>query len=205
MIILSHRGYWKTVHEKNQLTAFQRSFDLQFGTETDLRDHNGQLVISHDMPLGNELSYDEFIAMAINTPSLPLALNIKADGLADSLTRIMKNTPLTNWFVFDMSIPDMRHYLKLNAPVFTRVSEIEQTPICLDNAAGVWLDAFTTEWYSIEDIKQLLEKKLRVCVVSPELHQRDYLPLWKALCVFRDTDQVMLCTDFPEKAQQFFK
>lgn len=204
MIILSHRGYWKTANEKNQLTAFKRSFDLHFGTETDLRDHAGKLVISHDIPLGNELSFDEFISVAINTPSLPLALNIKADGLAESLTRIMKRTPLTDWFVFDMSVPDMRHYLKLNVPVFTRISEIEQHPVCLDRAAGVWLDAFTTEWYRIEDIKQLLERKVRVCVVSPELHQRDYLPLWQALRVFVNTDQVLLCTDFPEEAQLFF-
>lgn len=35
MIILSHRGYWKETHEKNLPIAFERSFSLGFGTETD--------------------------------------------------------------------------------------------------------------------------------------------------------------------------
>ena len=39
MMILSHRGYWK---EKNLPIAFERSFSLGFGTETD---YKGELVI----------------------------------------------------------------------------------------------------------------------------------------------------------------
>ena len=46
MIILSHRGFWKTKDEKNTITSFKRSFDCGFGTETDLRDHDGEIVIS---------------------------------------------------------------------------------------------------------------------------------------------------------------
>ena len=38
MEIISHRGYWKNVEEKNSSKAFKNSFDLNFGTETDLRD-----------------------------------------------------------------------------------------------------------------------------------------------------------------------
>ena len=56
MIVLSHRGYWKTAVEKNTPTAFKRSFELGFGTETDVRDRNGELVISHDMPNGSEIT-----------------------------------------------------------------------------------------------------------------------------------------------------
>ncbi len=38
MIILSHRGYWKEVSEKNKPIAFERSFSLGLGTETYIRD-----------------------------------------------------------------------------------------------------------------------------------------------------------------------
>ena len=48
MIILSHRGWWKTRAERNMRDAFVRSFDAGFGTETDLRDICGKIVISHD-------------------------------------------------------------------------------------------------------------------------------------------------------------
>ena len=50
MKILSHRGFWREVAEKNKLVAFDYSFSLGFGTETDVRDFGGELVISHDIP-----------------------------------------------------------------------------------------------------------------------------------------------------------
>ena len=57
MKILSHRGYWKTAEEKNTATAMHRSFSLGFGTETDVRDYNGKLVISHDIPDSSAISF----------------------------------------------------------------------------------------------------------------------------------------------------
>ena len=37
LIILSHRGYWLQTEEKNSRKAFERSFFMGFGTETDIR------------------------------------------------------------------------------------------------------------------------------------------------------------------------
>ena len=61
MRIISHRGYWNTPAEKNTIHAFQRSFALGFGTETDIRDLKGELVISHDMPIGDEIRFEDFL------------------------------------------------------------------------------------------------------------------------------------------------
>jgi len=41
MLVISHRGYWKELAEKNRPIAFERSFALGFGTETDIRDYKG--------------------------------------------------------------------------------------------------------------------------------------------------------------------
>ena len=57
--ILSHRGYWKKVEEKNTIQAFENSFSHGFGLETDIRDLNGKLVVSHDIPIEFALSVDE--------------------------------------------------------------------------------------------------------------------------------------------------
>ena len=89
MIILSHRGYWKDFQtESNKRVAFDRSFDLGFGTETDLRDINGNIVISHNMPNGDEMTFEDLLQI-MNGRNLPLALNIKADGQADVVCSIM--------------------------------------------------------------------------------------------------------------------
>lgn len=198
MQIISHRGYWKDKSERNQAVAFQRSFALGLGIETDVRDVAGKLVIAHDMPTGKELSLSDLLDI-MDGRNLPLAINIKADGLAEALMSEFNERGHTNWFVFDMAIPDMRDYLKLGVSTYTRMSEVERQPVWLDQADGVWLDGFTDEWFSNNLIKKLLGDGKRVCIVSPELHNRPPAALWQQLLEFQETDNLMLCTDLPEQ------
>jgi hypothetical protein len=200
MIILSHRGYWKDISEKNTALAFQRSFDLGFGTETDVRDCAGKLVISHDTPTGNEIPFDDFLAMLKGRP-LPLAINIKADGLAPLVQQAMLKHDVKNWFVFDMSIPDTREQLKTGNPVFARLSEFEIENPLFAKAGGIWLDAFEGQWYDTDLIKKWRSKGKTVCIVSPDLHKRPYKEFWEQLAPLRDDDGIMLCTDYPEEAR----
>lgn len=209
MKILSHRGYWKTIEEKNSLVAFERSFELGFGTETDVRDHNGTLVISHDIPRGGEILFGDFLDIAASYSDsanpITLALNIKADGLSEKVAASLKNYQQLDCFVFDMSIPDMRSYFSENVAVFTRMSEVETIPVWLEKTSGIWLDSFDHDWFGVDELKVILESKKRVCIVSSELHQRTHLPLWSVLKACSQDDRLMLCTDFPEDAQRFFR
>lgn len=209
MKIISHRGYWITASEKNTTTAFERSFKLGFGTETDIRDSLGQLVISHDVPSGKEQTLEAFLTRAGRSATkdkpLTLALNIKADGLAELLAKQLPHYPQLDCFVFDMAVPDMRQYLTAGIPVFTRMSEVERLPSFLDQAVGIWLDAFEGEWYSNEIIEDLLRARKRVCIVSPELHGREYLKHWRQLNDLTKKNQIILCTDKPEEALAYFQ
>ena len=91
MIILSHRGYWKEIYEKNQKIAFERSFSLGFGTETDIRDYKGNLVVSHDIADDKCISVKELFEIYNKFDNtLPLALNIKADGLQVKLKELLE-------------------------------------------------------------------------------------------------------------------
>lgn len=202
MDVISHRGYWKTANEKNVVEAFIRSFELGFGTETDVRDLNGALVISHDMPVQGAMSLTEFLAL--DRGLLPLAINIKSDGLAVPIRDAMVGVDRNAWFVFDMSIPDMRIHIKVGNPVFTRMSEYEQDPLWLDQSEGIWLDHFEREWFDTQLLASLLDTGKRVCVVSSELHGRDHLSLWRLLRPLIDCKNLMLCTDMPERAKSYF-
>ena len=104
MIVLSHRGYWTSREQRNTREAFLRSFSLGFGTETDVRDRAGTLVISHDPPVGGEMTLDEFLALP-GALEVPLAINVKADGLAETLGAAMAAAGHRDWFAFDMSVP----------------------------------------------------------------------------------------------------
>lgn len=197
MKVISHRGYWLAKEERNLEVAFRRSFDLGFGTETDVRDVAGQLVISHDMPSGNELTLDNLLDL-MDDRNLPLAMNIKADGLADAVKQKFEAHGHTNWFVFDMAVPDMRSYLSLGVPTYTRMSEVEPQPAWLEASAGIWLDGFEGEWFDNNTISSLLATGKQLCIVSPELHGRSPDELWTRLLEFEEANNLMLCTDLPE-------
>jgi hypothetical protein len=205
VIIISHRGYWQDPAEKNQPVAFHRSFDLGFGTETDVRDLKGELVISHDMPGGDALTLEAMLDILAGR-DLPMAMNIKADGLAKPLQAQMSARGLSKWFTFDMSVPEMVVQHRLGLPIYTRASEYETPPALYEQSIGVWLDAFVSEWYSDSDINAFLQDGKQVAIVSPELHKRDHLSLWTRLraAAFRHHPGLTLCTDLPDDAVAFF-
>lgn len=215
MQILSHRGHWRSPQEKNTTEALGRSFSSGFGLETDVRDALGTLVISHDPPDSSDsaLTLDDllslYIASGARDQRLPLALNIKADGLATQLARSLSNHDVVDAFVFDMSVPDMRSYIRLGCPVFTRQSDIELQPVLYDECTGVWLDAFIDEsCMSADIVKGHLEAGKQTCLVSSELHGRDPRPLWEKLRLdydaFIGSDDLLLCTDLPDLAAKTF-
>lgn len=207
MRILSHRGYWLTSNEKNSELAFRRSFLSGYGTETDLRDCSGELVIAHDPPRGAELSFRHFLDIYAETGrGLPLALNVKADGLQAQVAPVLAEFEVENYFFFDMSTPDAMAYIKQTLPVFTRHSDIEPTPVLYEQAVGVWVDGFFGDWMSDGVLPAHLSAGKQVCIVSPELHGRAHLPLWEWLRAqpCRQDPAVMICTDFPQDAMRYF-
>jgi len=205
MQILSHRGYWKEWIERNQKVAFERSFDMGYGTETDLRDICGKIVISHDMPKGDEISFEEVLQIMAGR-NLPLALNIKADGQADKILELLQKYNHTNYFTFDMSIPDQVVQIQKGLCVFTGLSDLLKTPVLFDKSAGVWLDCFDSDWYGPEVIDDLIAKGKKVCIVSADLHKRDTDDQWDIIkkCTSFGSDYLMFCTDYPEKAKEYF-
>lgn len=204
MIILAHRGYWQSCEEKNQKKAFDRSVEYGFGVETDVRDHCGQLVISHDPVQGEALPYSGFLEI-FSSNRLPLAINVKSDGLALLLKKQMTNYK-GQWFAFDMSGPETLRYLDIGVPVFVRHSDVEPVPICYERALGVWLDAFGSDWFTLDDILGHLTSGKKVCIVSPELHGRDHSRVWELIksADFSQLPDLLLCTDFPSQALEFF-
>lgn len=204
MKILTHRGHWGEGFQKNSLKAFARSAELGFGTETDVRDCLKKIVISHDMPQGQEVPFEHFLKIFRDT-GLPLAINIKANGLALALHEAFEGWPKNDWFVFDMSVPDMLAHVQIGNPVYSRLSDIEPIPIYIEKVSGVWIDGFHENYMQTETIEYLLARQKKLCFVSPELHGRPHLEYWKYLLQWKENPLTMICTDFPEEANIFFR
>jgi len=209
MEIISHRGYWKSNEEKNKLSSFERSFSLGFGTETDIRDFNGELVISHDIADKDCMSFADFISLYKTNikEGGTLALNVKADGLQLKAKSILDAENVTDYFFFDMSFPDMLGYLNHELRTFVRYSEYEGFNSLIHRVDGVWLDGFSYDLVEESLINFILSLNKKVCIVSPELHKREHLPIWAKLKnyeVTKSTNNIILCTDFPEQARDYF-
>jgi glycerophosphoryl diester phosphodiesterase len=207
MQIISHRGLWRSRSEQNTLTAFRQSLEGGFGIETDVRDHHGKLIIAHDFPTEDAPFFTELLELYVEiNKDLPLAINIKSCGLAPMVSEAMESYQLLNYFVFDMAVPDALDYLDSMKAVFTRRSEYEKSPAFYDQAAGVWIDGFNSDWISEDVIQSELTAGKKIGLVSPELHRRPHEEIWKKYAqwpVLKHND-IFLCTDFPNEAKQIF-
>ncbi len=209
MLILAHRGIWKDEREKNTLPALKRALSEGFGIETDFRDYHEELVISHNVassksPLANEL-FSFYHSLDIKPV---LALNVKADGIQDAMKSLLQKYCVENYFFFDMSIPEMVVYKKMDLKFFTRHSDIENECVLYPHARGVWLDSFYEEdWLSKEIIDEHIKNKKDISIISPEIHGIDNQNMWGLLkeSGYHLRDDIMLCTDVPVKAKEYFE
>jgi hypothetical protein len=207
MQFLAHRGCWTNLNDKNTLPALHLALTQQFGIETDLRDYGKSVVISHDPPTSPVLELNLLLDLYRNTRSnIPLALNIKADGIGKLLHALLIKYEVANYFCFDMSIPETINYRRLGIRYFIRESEHEQATPLYQESRGVWMDQFEVDWIQPKHIRQHVNSGKQVAIVSPELHNRDPINFWSLL---KENEihliaNIMLCTDLPEKASSFF-
>lgn len=208
--IIAHRGFWSKPDEKNSPAAFSRALAEGFGIETDFRDLDGALVISHDPARSGALSAADFLAQcAAASGTGLLALNIKADGLQGLIANAVTTAQIepARTFVFDMSVPDARGYRDGPLPVYERISDYEPSPPLTSSTSGVWSDNFFGAVDQIAEALKYLEFGLAATVVSPELHGRPYVDVWRRIrqAGLHEHEDFSLCSDRPGDALVFFE
>lgn len=206
MRVIAHRGLWYNPSEKNSLYALKNAIDNGFGIETDIRDYCGEIVISHDIPDDKcEKLYKLFEYYNSVNSSVILALNIKSDGIQKKLKDLIKKYSIKNYFLFDMSIPEFVININEDLKCYTRNSDIESECVLYEKVTGVWLDSFyDMNWINYNNITSHLSNNKKVCVVSPELHNKDYSNTWKMLKENILNENILICTDFPKQAKEYF-
>lgn len=209
--VLAHRGLFLSESDKNSPEALRRALDEGFGIETDLRDLDGRVVISHDPPLGSPLpsTFKWLLEQIVSSPSAGrIGLNIKSDGLSEMIESEVKamGIDVDQFFVFDMSVPDGLSYLKGVLPVYSRISDYEPTPVYSGKIQGVWVDNFSGSFQQVKHAKVLTEQGIRVAVVSSELHRRNHESLWDEIVEtgLHLSPLFELCTDLPMEAANRF-
>lgn len=208
MKILSHRGLWNEHIISNSPQAILNSLKNGFGFESDVRDYQGKLVISHNIA-DNDSQKAEEVFRWLNEfgDKYTFAINIKADGLKNQIKECLNKYSITNYFLFDMSTPQMVEFKEMGLRFFTRQSEVEPNPCMYEYAAGVWIDGFwSIDWITEELLSYHINNGKEVSLVSPDLHGKDdYVNFWEKIKSYNlDFSMVMLCTDYPNEAREYF-
>lgn len=207
MRIIAHRGYWSNDFQKNSPEAIRTALEKGYGFESDVRDYMGRMVISHNIADASCQDAEEvFEWLHEFNDEYCFAINIKADGLKNILQSFFNKYNIKNYFLFDMSVPQMVEFREMGLRLFTRQSEVEPQPTMYEDAAGVWIDGFwSTEWITEKLLNQHIENGKEVCLVSPDLHGNSYIDFWKKLKKWEiDSERVYLCTDYPDEAKEYF-
>jgi hypothetical protein len=208
MKILAHRGYWNESIERNSPIALRTALEKGYGFESDVRDYMEKMVISHNIADASCQDAEEvFKWLHEYNDDYCFAINIKADGLKDILKDYFSKYSITNYFLFDMSVPQMVEFREMELRYFTRQSEVEPKPCMYEDAAGVWIDGFwSTDWITKELLEKHIQNGKEVCLVSPDLHGRkEYKDFWKGLLNSGiDLGKIILCTDHPDEAREYF-
>lgn len=208
MKILAHRGYWGENIKNNSPEALHRALENGFGFESDIRDYCGKMVISHDIATADSQNAEEVLDwLAEFQDEYCFAINIKSDGLKTQLLEHLRRRNLKNYFTFDMSVPQMIEYRELGLTYFTRQSEVEDQPVLYEDAAGIWIDGFFGDvWIDEALLQSHIAANKTICLVSPDLHKREHMEFWKRLRSYSIAfERIMLCTDHPMQAREFFK
>jgi hypothetical protein len=204
MELIAHRGLWSKTNSKNSLKSLKIALFNNIHIETDIRDYNGEIYISHD-PINansNQILLRDLISAHKQLKSKSkIFLNVKSDGL---LTLMRDEIFLKNkLFFFDMSTPELVIYLKNKMDILIRKSDVEDYKIHNNLYSGYWIDSFYDNQWFFKKNRTILKNKF-YSFVSPELHQKDHLDFWKQLSKLNHHKNIYLCTDLVYQASIFF-
>lgn len=186
-------------HRINQMNKL-RAVSLDRGVEIDIRTYNDNIVLAHDPFTSGEL-FSEWLKC---WKGQSLILNVKEEGLEESILELLKNYDVKDFFFLDQSYPSIRRLINLGiSKLATRVSDFEDINTAIKSGSEwIWLDSFTGNWSYLPDALKLIKGMgHKTCLVSPELQRTDSvieLKELKELIKVNNLEITAVCTKHPE-------
>jgi len=183
-------------HRRNTIEQL-RATPYEYGVEIDLRSSNGKIILNHE-PFEDGVEIHEWLR---HYKHKFVILNVKEEGIENSVKNIMDSNGIKDYFFLDLSFPALvRMVSSKEKRIAVRFSEYE--PIQLAGAfkgdvEWVWVDCFT-KMPLTKPTHDILSRYFKICLVSPEIqgHGPEMIAEFKkALKRFR-IDAV--CTKHPE-------
>ena len=151
-----------------------RAVSTNLGVEIDVRSYGDSLVLSHDPFMHDLTLFDDWL---VNYSHNGIIVNIKEEGLEERILDLLATHSVEDYFFLDQSFPFLMRTIRSGElRTAVRVSDFESadTAINLNPIPGwVWLDSFTGNWHHLSEVKNLVAKGYKTCLVSPELQGRN--------------------------------
>ncbi len=162
MIIIKHR-----VNSSKEL----KQLDKNFGVEIDLRSNDKDVYLHHDPFKRGEL----FKKWIKNFNHRLIVLNVKEEGLEKKILKILKKNKIHNFFFHDQTFSSLiKNMKKTNVSIrYSEFEELKKKNILFKSIKWIWIDNFTEIKIRSNFYKYLKGKKVKICLVSPELVKKN--------------------------------
>ena len=196
MIIIRHRA--------NSLQEIS-SIQTKFGVEIDLRSRNDEIIISHDPFTANPILFDDWLKFYNHNI---LILNVKEEGIEKMVLEIVGQHKVKNFFFLDQTFPLIVKTLKVGETrTSIRISDYESLStlekikeLSSFKPNWVWIDSLTGNWEHLSHLADIKKMGYRVCLASPELHQRELESELIQIFGFIEMTPIdSVCTKHPER------
>jgi len=187
------------VHRVNTIAQLKKT-ETYLGVEIDLRSKGSKIILQHD-----PFCYGEAFEVWLDYyKHNAIILNVKEEGLEKTITSLLLQRNIKNYFFLDVSFPFMVWLSNEGMREFAvRLSEYESLETVLNmkgRVKHVWVDCFTKSPLNYDIYKKLKAADFQVCIASPELQRHDIKEieiyanvLWK-----EGIDFDAVCTKRPE-------
>jgi hypothetical protein len=161
MIIIKHR-----VNNSKVL----RRLNNNYGVEIDLRSKNKSIYLHHDPYIKGEL-FSKWIKYYNHKL---LVLNVKEEGLENQILKILKKNKIKNFFFHDQTFSTvLKNMHKTDVSIrFSEYEDLKKINILFNKIKWLWVDNFTEISLRKKFYDFLKKKKVKICIVSPELVQK---------------------------------
>tara|TARA_Y100000310_G_scaffold345862_1_gene471694 strand:- start:5525 stop:6106 length:582 start_codon:yes stop_codon:yes gene_type:complete len=181
MLLINHR-----VNTISQLLATPQ----EVGVEVDLRTFDEEIVLHHD-PFVKGENFNDFIK---HFKHAFIILNIKCEGIEKRVIEIVEAQGIKDYFLLDVTPPFMFKLIKDGvSKLAVRFSEFESISTCMNLKGKV-------DWVFVDNLTRLpyennafsaLREHFKLCIVSPELLNRNEIPMTKEILVNNPVDAVL--------------
>ena len=153
-------------HRVNSLAKL-KNVPSNEGVEIDLRSKNNDIYLHHDPFKKGEL----FSNWIKSFKHRLIVLNVKEEGLEPKILSILKRNNVKNYFFHDQTFSTLIKNMH-KTKVSVRYSEFEglkNIDKLFNSIKWIWIDNFTEIKINKEFYSYLKKKKVKICIVSPEL------------------------------------